>query len=101
MKDQYGQEIPADLVVLHFGFEPGDKPIQGDRLEPEEIEIICKARWYEVRDIPLVLASYEEIHGLSEMNPLDYGIADTFETDICRIADPLKRYSWEDGFYHA
>ena len=58
MKDQYGQEIPADLVVLHFGFEPGDGPIRGDALEPEDVEVISRADWYEVEDHPLMLASY-------------------------------------------
>jgi hypothetical protein len=102
MKDQYGQEVPADLVVLHFGFEPGESVIRGDRLEPEEVDIISKANWYEVEDVPLILASYEAIDGLSELNPLDYGIdLQAPEIKINRIADPLKRYSWEDGFYHA
>lgn len=102
MKDQYGQEVPADLVVLHFGFEPGETVIRGDRLEPEEIEIISATAWYEVEGVPLILASYEAIEGLSELNPLDYGI-DLKATGIKinRIADPLKRYSLEDGFYHA
>ena len=101
MEDQYGQEVPEDLVVLHFGFEPGEGVIHGDPLEPEEVEIISKARWYEVEDVPLVLASYEEIQGLSELDPLDYGINDLATATINRIADPLKRYSLEDGFYHA
>ena len=102
MKDQYEQEVPADLVVLHFGFDPGERVIRGDYLEPEEVEVISAARWYKVEDVPLILASFEEIEGLSELQPLDYGIdLDTPGLTINRIADPLKRYSREDGFYHA
>lgn len=102
MKDQYGQEVPGDLVALHFGFEPGDGPIHGDRVEPEDVEVIGRATWYEVEDHPVMLASYLDIQGLSEINPLDCGIdLQAPGLKINRIADPLKRYSLEDGFYHA
>ena len=103
MKDQYGQEVPGDLVVLAFGFEPGDGPIRGDALEPEDVEVISRADWYEIEGgPPVVLASYVAIQGLSEYNPLDAGIDLAAPGALInRIADPLKRYSLEDGFYHA
>jgi hypothetical protein len=102
MKDQYGQEVPGDLVVLPFGAAPEDDVIGFDPVDPEDVEIITAANWYEVEGREgLILASYEAIGGLSELDPLDYGIPDLAGAKINRIADPLKRYSWEDGFYHA
>lgn len=102
MKDQYGQEVPGDLVVLQFGFDPESPVVHGDPLEPEEVAIITAANWYEVEGREgLILASYEAIEGLSELDPLDCGILDLAGAKINRIADPLKRYSPEDGFYHA
>jgi hypothetical protein len=103
MKDQYGQEVPNDLVVLPFGFEPGDGPIRGDMVDPEDIDVMCRADWYEVDDgYPIILVSYLAIQGLSETDPLDCGIdLKAPGIKINRIADGLKRYSLEDGFYHA
>lgn len=101
MRDQYGQPIPDDLVVLPFGFEPGETVIRGDQVEPEDVEVIARANWYEVEGQEgLILASYLAIQGLSEVNPLDCGLT-LAGAQINRIADPLKRYSLEDGFYHA
>ena len=101
MKDQYGQEIPNDLVVLPFGAGPGKDVIHFDALEPEEVGIIIKANWYEVvGQEGLILASADAIVGWGS-DPEDCWLDIEPETKINRIADPLKRYSWEDGFYHA
>jgi len=101
MNDQYGQEIPADLVVLPFGFDPESEVLSGHPREPEDVDIISKANWYEVEGQEgLLLASYEAIEGLSELNPLDCGLT-LAGAQLNRVADPLKRYSLEDGFYHA
>jgi hypothetical protein len=100
--DQYGQPVPKDLVVLPYGFSPcPGKVVSGDPLPNHEVRIIMAASWYEVEGNPgLLLASYLAIGGLSELNPLDCGL--TLEgAQINRVADPLKRYSLEDGFYHA
>jgi hypothetical protein len=101
MKDQYGTEVPSDLVVLPFGAAPGKDVIHFDALEPEEVEVISAAAWYEVEGQEgLILASAEFLGGFGS-DPEDCGIGITPETKINRIADVLKRYSWEDGFYHA
>jgi hypothetical protein len=110
MRDQYGGIIPGDLVVLHFGspLEPGtlpeDNPLIGfDPVDPADVDAVCAANWYEVQGREgLILASYEEIGGRSELDPLDCGI-DLHRPGVRvrRIAGPLKRYSLEDGFYHA
>ena len=102
MKDQYGQPIPADLVVLPFGAASGEGVIGFDPVDPEDVEIITAADWYEVAGQEgLILASYEAINGFGSI-PLDCGIdLTTPGIQISRIADPLKRYSLEDGFYHA
>ena len=100
MKDQYGQEIPDDLVVVDFGFEPGE--LINFIREPEEVQIISKADWYEVEGYPLILASAEQIQYLCETDPLDCGYPDNWKTiPIGRIANILKRWGPEDGFYHA
>jgi len=103
LKDQYGQDIPDDLVVLPFGIAPGDDANRVYPLKPETVEIYLKADWYEVENYEgLILASAKAVEYESEDNPLDCGFPDNWqELPISRIADPLKRYSWEDGFYHA
>ena len=101
--DQYGQPVPKDLVVLQFGFDPDpEKVIHGDPVDPADVKIIMAANWYEVEGREgLILASYLDIGGLSELNPADCGIGLEDSPQINRVADPLKRYSLEDGFYHA
>jgi hypothetical protein len=99
--DQYGQPVPKDLVVLQFGFAPGDETIKGDAVDQADVKIIMAANWYEAEERPgLLLASYEAIEGRSEIIPEDCGIL-LKNMQINRVADPLKRYSLEDGFYHA
>lgn len=101
MKDQYGGEVPDDLVVLNFGQAPSDEVILFDPVDPEEVGIITAADWYEVEGQEgLILASFEAIQGMCEADPLDCGI-NLAGMKIHRIATPLKRYSWEAGFYHA
>lgn len=102
MKDQYGQAVPADLVVLPVGAAPGEGVIGFDPMDPEDVELITAANWYELAGQEgLILASYEAINGFGSI-PLDCGLdLAALGIKINRIADPLKRYSWEDGFYHA
>jgi len=107
-KDQYGQDVPADLVVLHFGFAPEavSPTIMGDPLELKIVNKIMAADWYEVWTLQgptgLMLASAEAIEYESEIDLVDCGIDLTQpDVEIMRVADPLKRYTWKDGFYHA
>lgn len=84
--DQHGQPIPDDLVVL-----PDFKT-----LFHKAISVVLDARWYEANGC-LLMASVSEIEGLSEIDP---GI-DLAAAEIMFIDEPLKRWSQEDGFYHA
>jgi len=88
MKDQYGNDIPTDLVIL---------PTH-ESLVDAEIKVVMSANWYESNGV--LMASYKEIHGLTEVDPLDAGVV--LSTDqISYVAHALKRHSKEDGFYHA
>lgn len=90
-RDQYGRPIPDDLVLL---------PTSGDNwwLWDDEIETVLRVDWYEANDV--LLASAKALNGLSEDDPIDAGV-DLNRVEVCRVADCLKRYSPEDGFYHA
>ena len=88
-KDQYGEKVPGDLVLL--------PDIEG--LSQEEIDIIDNADWYEVNRI--LMASAKQIKYLSEDNPLDAGI-DPYHrnTNVYYVDHALHRYD-DEGFYHA
>lgn len=90
MNDQYENKIPDDLIALECGL---------DRFTDDEIEIIVNARWYEVthsygQDLAV---SFSEIQGIIDG---DYPLGDT-PIEILLVNDVLKRWSIEDGFYHA
>ncbi len=88
MKDQYGNAVPDDLVLLPSQILSSS----------EEIETILKAQWYEINGWCLC-ASFVEIGGLSEDALEDAGIDEPETIDY--VDDCLHRYSLEDGFYHA
>jgi len=88
MKDQYGNDVPNDLVLLP---SPSDLSDWG-------ICIIDWAKWYEADGV--LMASAKEIYFLSEAEPADADI-DLDNAEILYVADSLHRYSLEDGFYHA
>ena len=88
MKDQYGNEVPDDLVNLSCG---------PDRFNARELEIIDAARWYDVthargKDLAV---SFEETQGL-----IDAPLGDT-PIDTILIHRALHRWSDEYGFYYA
>jgi len=94
MKDQYGQAVPADLVVLP----------SYTLCTYEERAAIFRETWYEANgillaDLPMAAA------GLC-LDPRDVGL-DVDEDgnlegcEIRRIAAGLKRGNSIDGFYHA
>lgn len=89
LKDQYGGEVPSDLVVL---------PTYSQLL-PNEVAAVFRARWYKCDGV--LMASLRAIPGLSEIDPEDCGVCLDENSVIERIAAPLKRGSKEDGFYHA
>ena len=87
--DQYGKPVPDDLVILP---DP-------NYIAEEDIQTVMNARWYDVDG--LLVASYAEIKGLSEDDPLDAGInLSKPDIEIDYVADVLHRWSPEDGFYH-
>ena len=90
MKDQYGEQVPNDLMQLACG---------PDRFDDDELEIIINASWYEIthsHGVDLAV-SFSEIEGVLDGN---YPLGDT-PIEVLRIDDILKRWSIEDGFYHA
>lgn len=91
MLDQYGNAVPADLVVLP------DHCL----LRPFERESILSADWYEVDGVLL----YADTAGIGGDDPEDAGLAVDADGNITRpvlkVDDRLKRGSNADGWYHA
>lgn len=90
MNDQFGNKVPDDLIALECG---------PDRFTDEEIKIIVDATWYEVthshgQDLAVSLSAIEGV--------IDgcYPLGDT-PLEIMAVDDCLKRWSIDDGFYHA
>ena len=97
--DQYGGSVPVDeLVVLPYVQPFGDMK-WSDLYNDRDIEDVLAAEWWENQD-GVLMASLKEIRGLSEDEPIDYGV--NFDTDeLFYVEDVLHRFSEEDGFYHA
>lgn len=89
-KDQYGNPIPDDLVVLS-GENPAD-------LTDHALRLIANADWYEASSVMLVPAS--QVENFLEAEPVDAGV-DLAQVTVSKIADFLKRWNDVDGFYHA
>ncbi len=88
MKDQYGNPVPTDLVLL---------PDFSDLTE-QETDLIFRADWYECERV--LMASFKAIGELSEDDPIDAGV-DLRCAQVFKVDDCLKRGNGEDGFYHA
>jgi len=90
MRDQYGNAVPADLVVLPDFWD----------LTPAEVEIVGKMDWWECKGVLLV-----EPNEFSEGDPQDYGLDVDSDGNltgkVVKVDACLHRYSGEDGFYHA
>lgn len=89
MKDQFGSDVPNDLVVL-------DNP--GDNQQLVEAALDANCTWYLAND-RVILVSFAE-YPFSETDPEDAGVH-LESADIYQIAHCLKRYNEVDGFYHA
>jgi hypothetical protein len=87
MKDQYGEDIPNDLVLMP----------SIESLNEEELKIVDNANWYEQNKVLMVSA--KEINYLSEDDILNADIT-LKEDKIFYIAFILHRFD-ENGFYHA
>lgn len=95
MKDNYGCEIPTDLVLMP----------DIEYLNDDDLRLVVDAVWYDVftglepfDDIPALCISSKEINGLCDDSIDDY---DGPITEVMQINEILKRWSIEDGFYHA
>lgn len=87
--DQYDRPVPDDLVLL---------PDPSPGAEEAELAILMNADWYEADGVLLV--SGAAIDWMGSADPLDAGV-DLRKVDAALVDDALKRYSPEDGFYHA
>jgi len=95
MLDQYGNEIPTDLVSMpDINF-----------LSDEGIKIVANADWYDIYTgenygfDAWLCVSAKAIDYLSEENIED--CLDRPIKEVLIVNDVLKRWSEEDGFYHA
>lgn len=90
MKDQYGNAVPSDLVVLPDFW----------LLTPAEVEIVDKMDWWECKGVLLT-----EPNEFSEDDPRDYGVEvdpdGNLTGKVIKVDACLHRYNGEDGFYHA
>lgn len=95
MLDNYGEQVDEIALVL--------LPDIID-LTDEEIKIIANAKWYDVifgNGQFLLCADYREIEGLCENGIVGCISPKNGITEIMRVNEVLKRWSIEDGFYHA
>lgn len=94
MKDQDGNEIPWDLVVLDFPEE-----VFKD-LTLQELVNITKIHWYTNEEVTVMLVPYSELEkidlALSETDPIDAGI--TPDTELFYVAPPFRNFN-DEGFF--
>jgi hypothetical protein len=89
MKDQYGNPVPGDLIVL-TGETPGD-------FTDFALKLIDDADWYEVNGFLLV--SSKAVQHCFDGDPIDAGL-DLRKAKVLYVASCLHR--WDDElFYHA
>ena len=88
MKDQYGNAVPADLVVLPDFWI----------LTPEEVEKINDMDWYECKGV--LLLSRDDYGG---DDPQDVGLEvdpdGNLTAQVTKLDRACHRYSEADGFY--
>jgi len=91
--DQYGDQVPNDLVLLP----------DYDDLDDEEVKTVLTANWYQPEGRHgCLMASARDLGDLSELDPADADVDLTHaDTRIDRVDNCLKRGNPQDGFYHA
>ncbi len=98
MIDQYGREIAGPFVLL---------PKIRDFWDQEEIEFILSLDWYQVETglskhlVARVREIGEALESFPFTEPEDTGLIINEDTPISLVHPVLKRFSMEDGFYHA
>ena len=103
MQDQFGRNVPEDLVVLENDWL--------DLLPASVVEAIDRLDWYQYRldggKTTPVLASASAIRQVSGDIVFDTSTLDEFgfslpaSAEVEHIAAILHRYSEQDGWYHA
>lgn len=95
MQDNYGNEVNTDNLVLL-----PDIMLLGD----SEIKVMVNAKWYDVifeNGQTFLCADYFEIDGMAEDSIVGCIEPKGGINEIMLINEVLKRWSEEDGFYHA
>ena len=97
-KDQYGNAVPADLMLLP----------DFDLLDDTQRMRVTDADWYEANGILLTSAGafgdLTDIGGVNDPRDADLDVdadGNIVGCPIIKIDDPLKRGNHEDGWYHA
>jgi len=88
MLDQYGLEVPTDLVLLP----------NIDLLSAAEIELVDDADWYEIDGVLCVSAA--QINHLSDDDPADAGVTIGPGSEVFYVQRILHRYE-PGAWYHA
>lgn len=88
MIDNYGQPVPADLVVIDFAPE-----------DSADLARVIATKWYRVDD--LLLASAAAVGDIYSGAPEDYGLDLGVDCIPLRIPEALKRVNEDGMFYHA
>lgn len=75
-------------------------------LSASDLTKVERANWYEAHDESnghrLILVPFAQAGRVTETDPIDCGIdLSSRSVTLTRIDDCLKRWSEEDGFYHA
>jgi len=116
--DQYDQPVPVDRLVMPQFLLPGEvQDMYGEKVSDEEYyyqiaqdyTLLRMVDWYEIEGYEgIILVSFDDIQGTefeSETEPEEAGIpmdeVASGTREIYRIDDVLKRWSPEDGIYHA
>lgn len=103
MKDQYGTEVPEDLVLI-----PYPKVLDDYGIDHTTTDILSRLGWYELEEYPgFIFVSASEVKD-EVLLDIMYPIGDVFNIEVCKYDRPiayispcLHRFSVEDGFYHA
>jgi hypothetical protein len=95
--DQYGTEVPEDLVVL--------RNCVMRLVDSDGFEAILRLDWYKVPDTMHILVSWADLWLINDQAP-DYchppeEIGLDLDQGVDRIADSLHRGNLVDGWYHA
>ncbi len=94
VSDQYGGKVETNKLVLLPDI---------NLLDDNEIKVVVNADWYDVHledGSVFLCADFRAIQYLSDCGIEDC-IVDNGLSEVMRVNDILKRWSIEDGFYHA